>query len=692
MTRDLVQHSDTVDVADVMRTLKRQWRAVIAFTLLGMLAAATFISLAPRRYDGKASVMARAGGGGGASILGRMAEGTGDLLGGLGGMGGSPLETELQTLRSRALAGQVVDSLMLQFRTREPAGTPPAAFVASHSLAPAFEPRRYKFSKQANGTYTVAGDSTPHSATPGQPVSLAIGSLTLQASGLPDDFTLQILDREDAIARVARRMKINKAGGEVVRVEYRGDDPITAAAAPNTLIRFYTERRRTVDRGSNQRRVEYVETQVDSTAAELARAEKEMRRLQEATNVFDPEVSGETDVASAARLREQLSNAQVDEGTARQLLTQVDRGAMAPRELAAYPSFGSLSGMATQVSEIEIQRTRLLERRTERDPEVMAMDSSIKRLNANMVGMARSYASAATNRRAGLQAQVDSAQRALLALPAAGEKVGRLKRDIVRLTELYTALQAQLIDARLGAIGEGGDVRQLDVAAVPRGPAFPNAPLTMGLGTFGGLLAGLVAALLLGWFGRWLRDPIDVERALGVNALRFNNNAPLLVAGAAAQRTLLVIPLDSRAQSRLVAEGLARTATSRSLPATVLDLSASTNGNGSAGSAGSALAIPEHNVSRQIEKLEREADTAAGGVGLLVVQLPPLTAETTLAALRETRPVLLVASPGPVDRARVSVAVDTLRRLDVPIVGIVMSDANGGRRWSDRVRGTPPVT
>ena len=52
----------------------------------------------------------------------------------------------------------------------------------------------------------------------------------------------------------------------------------------------------------------------------------------------------------------------------------------------------------------------------------------------------------------------------------------------------------------------------------------------------------------------------------------------------------------------------------------------------------------------------------------------------------------LVAPPGPVDRARLSVALDTLRRLGVPVVGIVMSDANGGRGWVGRVRGTSSVT
>ena len=40
---------DTIDVADVVRTLRRQWRAVIGFLVLGILGAAAVVLFAPRR-------------------------------------------------------------------------------------------------------------------------------------------------------------------------------------------------------------------------------------------------------------------------------------------------------------------------------------------------------------------------------------------------------------------------------------------------------------------------------------------------------------------------------------------------------------------------------------------------------------------------------------------------------------------
>jgi uncharacterized protein involved in exopolysaccharide biosynthesis len=656
--------SDTIDVADVIRTLQREWRAVVSFIVVGVLGAVAILLFAPRQYDGKATVLARATASSGSSVLGRMT-GLNELLSGAGGgLGGSMLETELQLLKSRALMGQVVDSLLLQVVVREPRELPAHHIVVAYTLNPSFAPATFSFKRAANGSYSVNGEGVERTVAPGAIVELPVGSLRLSATALPESFELRILDREDAISRLERKLKIAKSGGEIVRVQYRADNALAAAAVPNALSHFYVERRKTVDRGTNARRLEYVNQQVDQTAAELATAERELRRYQESTKMFDAEVYSKAEMEMTGRLRTSLVDLQVDEGAIRQLLAQADKGLVTSRDLAAYPAFirgSAVSPMVTQLSELEMQRTRLLERRTERDPEVQALDRSMQGINASIVGMARSYAASVSRQRAELQARLDSAEESLRRLPAANEHVGRLQRDVIRLTQLYAALQAQLVEARLGVIGEGGDVRQVDVAAIPKSPAFPEPVFTLGVGTAGGLFAGLLAALVLGWFGRTLRDPADIERVTGVLAHRIRADAPLLVGGTA-PRTLLVVPLEARAQPQLVAERLARTASVRGVPVSVLDFTR--NGANGASVAHDPAGIA---VVRQLDQLEQQH-------AMLVVQLPELSNELTVAAMRENRPVVLVAPPGPVNRYRLTAALEALRQMQVPCAGIVITD------------------
>ncbi|HJQ19265.1 MAG TPA: GNVR domain-containing protein, partial [Gemmatimonadaceae bacterium] len=557
----LQRESDTVDVADVARSLGRQWRAVIAFVAIGFLGALAVVLFAPKRYEGKATVLARTGAQGGGSILSRIG-GLEGLMGGVGGgaLGASGMETELQLLKSESLGAQVMDSLKLQVRVKEPAGVAPSGLVQAYDLRPSFATRAYTFERSADGSYRVSGDSVARIARPGQTATLDVGSITLAASGLPARFTVRLMDREDALDRFARRLSVSKAGGEIAKVVYTADDRQTAADAPNALIAFYLQRRTTIDRGANQRRVEYVTDQLQQTEAQLTTAESELRKYQEQTGVFDPMILDKAQVENYGKMRTDLAALEIDEASVKHLLQLADSGTLTSQDLIAYPAFtrgGALTPFATQLSDLEVERTRLLERRTEKDPEVQAIDRSIATVNHSIAAMTRTYATAVAKQRSEYEARVDSAEQTLKLLPAASERVGRLQRDVIRLTALATALQAQLVEARLGAIGEGGDVRQVDVSDAPREPSFPKPLFTMGLGTAGGLFAGVVAALFLGWFGRWLRDPVEIERLTGITAERFQADAPLLVAGAAVPRTVLVVPLDARAQSRGVAERLA---------------------------------------------------------------------------------------------------------------------------------------
>jgi Mrp family chromosome partitioning ATPase len=136
---------------------------------------------------------------------------------------------------------------------------------------------------------------------------------------------------------------------------------------------------------------------------------------------------------------------------------------------------------------------------------------------------------------------------------------------------------------------------------------------------------------------------------------------PLLVSSSPGARTVLVVPLEAQVQTSTVAERLVTTARQRAVGATVLDLSSTHAGNG-------RPAVDSEHVGTMLDEIEQRS-------GMTIVQLPGLTSDVTIAAMRENRPVVLVAPPGPVDRARLASAVDTLRRMQVPCAGVVISDA-----------------
>jgi uncharacterized protein involved in exopolysaccharide biosynthesis len=508
-------------------------------------------------------------------------------------------------------------------------------------------------------------------ATPGAPTTLAAGSITLHATGTPNVFDLVLRDREDAITRFEKYLSVEKAGGEVVRVVYRGDDSLTAAVAANALIANYLARRTTTDRGVNQHRVEFLSAKADTASAQLLVASRELRRQQERSGVIDPQVVGKIELERASQIRASLAELQMEDGALRQLIAKVTSGSIQPRELAAYPTFlksPAINQLIGELVQVETDRFKSLESRTEKDPEVGALTRSAKNIEGQLLPLAQSYAASIAQQRGDAQRHFDSLQTQIATLPAVAESGLGLQRDVLRLNQVYAALGAQLVEARLAAISEGGDVHVLDAAVAPKEPSFPRPITTMGLGIGGGLFAGVIAAIMIAALGRWVQDPREVERTTGVPALRFDPAVPLLMNGATS-RTVLVVPLDQRARLEPVIQRLAQTAESRSIRATVLDLSSYQSATTTLVpriSAGSIESIGTFDVNGTISRLEEE-------FGMVIVRLPGLVTDAAAAALTGERPVLLVAPQRRIDREKLAGAVQLLRRLDVPCAGIVLS-------------------
>jgi uncharacterized protein involved in exopolysaccharide biosynthesis len=671
MSQSTTTAVDTIDVADLARTVRRGWRVVAALTLLGVIAAAAVVLWAPPKFLASASVVMKMGSDPGTSLLSRLSGGLGDVAGGaLSSATKSPTETEIQILSSRAVGGRVVDSLRLQARVTAPRGMPAARLIDSLSLVGAFKPRKYHFVK-AGSTYKFDGPGDAGVATPGAPARLAVGSITLHGSGTPDAFDVVLRDREDAITRFEKYLSVEKAGGEVIRVNYRGDDSLTAAVAANALIANYLARRTTTDRGVNQHRVEFLSAKADSASTQLLAASRELRRQQERSGVIDPQVVGKIELERASQIRTSLAELQMEEGALRQLITNVTNGTVQPRELAAYPTFlksPAINQLISELVQVETDRYKALESRTEKDPEVGALTQSAKNIEGQLLPLAQSYAASIARQRGDAQRQFDSLQTQIATLPAVAESGLGLQRDVLRLNQVYAALGAQLVEARLAAISEGGDVHVLDAAVAPKEPSFPKPITTMGVGVGGGLLAGVIAAIMFAALGRWVQDPREVERTTGVPALRFDPAVPLLMNGATS-RTVLVVPLDQRARLEPVIQRLAQTAESRSIRATVLDLSdheTATTSMVPRISAGSIESIGTFDVNGTISRLEDE-------FGMVIVRLPGLVTDAAAAALTGDRPVLLVAPQRRIDREKLVGAVQLLRRLDVPCAGIVLS-------------------
>jgi hypothetical protein len=268
-------------------------------------------------------------------------------------------------------------------------------------------------------------------------------------------------------------------------------------------------------------------------------------------------------------------------------------------------------------------------------------------LERQIIPYATTYGEALDKQRLDIERSIRGIEGELAALPRAAERAGQLLFNVEDMAKMSAGLQAALVDAKLAAIGEGGEVRPLDLAVVPKKPSFPRPALMVAGGAGGGAMVGMMVALILGSMGRWVRDPLELERSTGVPSIPYDPAVPLLLANSAS-RTLVVAPVVAGLDVSNIVTRLAETSTWRSASCVV-------------------LALPEKasEVNAQIATLEAQHD-------LVIVQLPSLSSDTAVATLQRGRPVLLVTSGPRTDRPRIVSAIEMLKRLEVPCAGVVI--------------------
>ena len=679
--------SDIVDFGKVARVVGRRRRWVALGGAGGLVVALLLTFLMSPRYKADATLLLQPA----TNIPGLPdLESFGTMASMLGGM--SPgFDTELQILTSRTVLELVIDSLSLQAEVRKPVGLAAVRLLTDIRVPDGFEDEKVQGAREA-GSFRLTGESGSVTASPGDEVELPSGvRFTLQSDALPDEFEVLIVTRSEALEQLRDDLSVEEPGGEVVRLTYEAKARETAAAVPNAMFEHYLTRRKGHDRSANQRRYDFLVERTDSISQALTMAEGALRVFQEATGVLDPALHGEMDFERAMQLETEQETLGVEARTLREILEAGVQGDIPIRSLAAYPTFlrnPAINALLEQLLITESERIQLLEGRyrTEADPEVIGLAMTIDQLEEQLVSLSTAYLGG-VERQAAQVGQELQRQRALLAtLPQSAEESYRLQRDVLLLSEMLGVMQAQQLQARLGTIMEGGDVRLLDPAIPPDERSSPSLVKNVAFGLFGGLMVGVLMALGSGYLGSRIEDDADVELSLGLRAVTMKKGSPLILSGGPAEGGLLVVPVGDSALAPAVARGLADTATVRGSTVTLVQFASPSPAVTPRGAAAGMDPAAGYRPGGEIPVVgpDTEASDLSGvretmqqleeRFDFVVAALPTIDSRISTALLLPPRTAVLVVRAKTTQRADLRKNIELLRGLEIPILGAVVID------------------
>ncbi|MFP4624544.1 MAG: GumC family protein [Gemmatimonadota bacterium] len=523
-----------------LAAIRRHWKLTVATAALVLVATAVFLATMTPIYEEATSLRISEKQPG--ISLGDMA-----VLPQLGG--GSEIETELEVLRSRVIAHEVIDSLSLQLVLESPTDALREEVFQAIEVDPEAPAGEYRLERAADGRYRVEVEYEPEDAdgllsifrsvvepvgtfAAGAPIPLRGGTVVL-APGAAEhrELRFRVDELPDAVEEFRKATSVARPSREadLVVISNQGPDPGLVQAVPNMVARVFMARRRSIESSENARTVAFMEDQIRSLEVQITEAERALRAFRERNLVISPEAEASAQMERLAEMQGQRDLIAAEAVALAGLLREVEGGgptepgdSSAYRRLIAFPTLfrnPAASELLAQLAEVENERAKLLNRRTEEDVDVRVLTRRIGEIEAQLRSLATTYLQGLGEQVASLDSTLGGYRSELEVIPERQMDYGRLLRQATVLGEIYPLLQGRLKEAEIKLGIEDGSVRVVDPAVRPDEPVKPNIPLSLAFALVLGSALGLGAALLRDALDTTVRGRDDLQRSLGLTVL-----------------------------------------------------------------------------------------------------------------------------------------------------------------------------
>jgi capsular exopolysaccharide synthesis family protein len=427
-----------------------------------------------------------------------------------------PLLSQVELLKSRTVAGAVVDSMpMLRLLTRKvPPGLLRDVAVAGDAPAQSLE---LIFAPDG---FVVERPSGRRRAAYGPAVDL--GGVRFAVTRRPDAKAgrLEILSREAATSRLLAELRVKlRLRTDIVDVTYAAADPRVAQQVVNRVVDIFRATSAEASQQQSRRRREFLEAQLRVNDSLLADARQALTAFHRDARAFGSGEALAREQIGLAGVELQRQQLEAERRTYEGLLASLrDRDSSVSRKalqtafatsgVAASPPVSQLHG---QLFQYQASRDSLASR--------SASHPDLPRLN---VLIASTEAKLLRAVQAGVQSSIgalDARIAALNQLRARQHQLSATEAEEARLTERVDNVRKVVDELRIehqkAGIAEAVTVGQVEIvehAALPMKPAGIGLIEQLALGLFLGLILGTGGAFLAERLGGVLAGRADVEQ------------------------------------------------------------------------------------------------------------------------------------------------------------------------------------
>lgn len=457
------------------------------------------------------------------SLAGEIGTGTPDQL---PGWYTDPILSQIQVLRSRAVAQAVVDSLGLRLRPAAGEAVPYGALAAVRVAPEARTGDTVQLVFASRGVVGRLGEVRA-SAAYGEPLEL--GAVRLVFAERPAGVSrasFGVVSAADAMVWLIGSMNpVQRELTNVVDIQFTAFDPVLAQRAANSVAATFQHVSMLSAQTQSRRRREFVEEQLASTDLLLMAGLRQLSAFRRGVRSFSPRETYRTTEAGLADLRLRRQALVAEKGIYDQMhrALQAERGREGAEQLAALAaspevaSNGGLVALYGQLTRYQNARDSVTTGRWSRatdNPDVVQLDSLVSTYRGRLVRAVQGRSEALSGQIAALEGVMASDAASITGLPDAEAEEMRLSREVETLQKLVDELRREQQKARIDEAVEAGQVEIVDWALAPGAPVGVGARRTLFFALLLGLMLGSGGALVLERLNTRVVRREDAEAAL----------------------------------------------------------------------------------------------------------------------------------------------------------------------------------
>ncbi|HEV7588842.1 MAG TPA: polysaccharide biosynthesis tyrosine autokinase [Longimicrobium sp.] len=529
---------DGIPLRDYLNAIRRYWWLVAVAAVVSVGYAAWRISRELPVYMASTSVRLRDPS---ARMSGELGNAPGSPNEQLTGYYSDPVLSQIQVLKSRAVAAMVVDSLGLQLSPEKP-DFPYGSLgrIAVNSAARPGDTLVATFGRDgASGT--LRGQTAR--AAYGQPLQLPGVEVTFVSRPALPSARFGVLSRELATTLLMGRIDARpRELTNFLDISFTAYDPNLAQRVADATAQSFQQLNAASAQQASRRRSLFVAEQLRSTDSLLLAAQMQLSGFRKSVNAFSPQEKFRNTQEGLTNLRLHREEVDQEKRIYDQMYLALARGGGTAQEtdqiaaMAASPQVatnGGLVALYQQMLRYQTLRDSLTTGRfssATTNPDVQRVDSLVATSRSRLTSAVGARATALAAQLRVMDGLMSADAASVAQLPDAEAEEQRLRRQVETLQTLADDLLREQQKARIDQAVEAGQVEVVDRALVPGGPMGRNGKKRIFFALLVGLLIGGSGALVIDRLNTALYGREEIESLLHLPVLaivpRVSQDAP----------------------------------------------------------------------------------------------------------------------------------------------------------------------